>query len=65
MLGGIIEGDKAVSISKLAKIDNGDKNSLSFLGNPKYTEYIYSSNAAIVIVDEDLVLKEKIKPTLV
>ncbi len=62
---GVVDGDGESRITKLSKIESGDNESLTFLGNPKYTEYIYSSNAAIVIVKQDLVLKEKIKPTLI
>ena len=65
MLGGIIEGDKAVSISKLAKIDNGDKNSLSFLGNPKYNNSLYKSNSSIILVKRDFVLEEPVQQTLI
>ena len=65
LVGGVVDGDGESRITKLSKIENGDNESLTFLGNPKYTEYIYSSNAAIVIVKQDLVLKEKIKPTLI
>ena len=46
---GVVDGDKKSTITKLSKIENGDKNSLSFLGNPKYNEYLYSSNSSIII----------------
>ena len=65
LVGGVVDGDCESKITKLSKIESGDSESLTFLGNPKYTEYIYSSDAGIVIVNEDLVLKEKIKPTLI
>jgi len=65
LVGGVVDGDGESKITKLSKIESGDSESLTFLGNPKYTEYIYSTDAAIVIVNEDLVLKEKIKPTLI
>jgi len=65
LVGGVVDGDGESRITKLSKIESGDNESLTFLGNSKYTEYIYSSNAAIVIVKQDLVLKEKIRPTLI
>ena len=49
MLGGTVEGDKSVYVSKLAKIENGDTRSLSFLGNPKYNKFIYQSKYSILI----------------
>ena len=65
IVGGIVDGDKKSTITKLSKIENGDKNSLSFLGNPKYNEYLYSSNASIIIVDRNLETKKEINPTLI
>ena len=65
LIGGVVEGDDQSKITKLSKIESGDNESLTFLGNAKYTEYLYSSKASIIIVSEDLVLKEKIKPTLI
>ena len=62
---GVVDGDKKSTITKLSKIENGDKNSLSFLGNPKYNEYLYSSNASIIIVSKNLETKKEINPTLI
>ncbi|GIR98245.1 MAG: hypothetical protein CM15mP101_06150 [Flavobacteriaceae bacterium] len=60
IVGGVVDGDKKSTITKLSKIENGDKNSLSFLGNPKYNEYLYSSNASIIIVNKNLETKKKL-----
>ena len=65
LVSGVVEGDKDSTISKLSKIENGDINSLSFLGNSKYNEFLYSSNASIVIVKKSLELKEPISLTLI
>ena len=62
---GVVDGDKKSTITKLSKIENGDKNSLSFLGNPKYNEYLYSSNASIIIVSKNLETKKEINSTLI
>ena len=35
IVGGVVDGDNKSTITKLSKIENGDTNSLSFLGNPK------------------------------
>ena len=51
MLGGVVEGDDKISINKLSKIENGDKQSLSFLGNPKYNNFLYTTNASIILVN--------------
>ena len=65
LIDGVVEGDKNSSINKLSKIENGDNNSLSFLGNSKYNDFLYKSNASIVIVDKSLELKKDVKPTLI
>ena len=65
IVGGVVDGDKKSIITKLSKIENGDKNSLSFLGNPKYNEYLYSTNASIIIVSKNLETKKEINPTLI
>ena len=65
MLGGTVEGDKSVYVSKLSKIENGDTSSLSFLGNPKYNNFIYQSNSSIILVRRDFILENPIKSTLI
>jgi UDP-3-O-[3-hydroxymyristoyl] glucosamine N-acyltransferase len=65
MLNGTVEGDPDVSVNQLAKIEEATAGSLSFLANPKYEQYLYTTNASIVIVNSDLVLSEAVKGTLV
>ena len=65
LINGVIEGDSNSTINKLSKIENGDNNSLSFLGNSKYNDFLYKSNASIVIVNKSLELKKNVKPTLI
>ncbi|MBL4887749.1 MAG: UDP-3-O-(3-hydroxymyristoyl)glucosamine N-acyltransferase [Flavobacteriaceae bacterium] len=65
ILEGEIEGNPEVQVSKLAKIEEGSEGSLTFLSNPKYTPYIYSTNASITIVDKGFVTEEKLQTTLI
>ena len=65
MLGGIVEGDNKVFIDKLSKIESGEKNSLSFLGNPKYNDFLYTSNSSIIIIDKKLKIEKPVKCTLI
>lgn len=62
---GIVEGDKGVKIDKLSKIEEGDKGSLTFLGNPKYNSYLYTTKSSITIVNKDFVAEKPYKTTLV
>ncbi len=61
LLGGTVEGDENVMVSNLSKIEEGVVGTLSFLANPKYTNYIYDTNASIVIVNNSLELEKPIK----
>ena len=65
IVNGTIEGNPDVSVSKLSKIEEGVPGSISFLSNPKYTQYLYNTNATIVIVDKGLELTAAVKPTLI
>lgn len=63
-LNGIVIGDKEVDINSLSKIEEGVKGSLTFLANPKYTEYIYNTKASAAIVSDDFKPTKEIKTTL-
>jgi UDP-3-O-[3-hydroxymyristoyl] glucosamine N-acyltransferase len=59
-----IEGDPEVLISGIAKIEEGKAGSLSFLANPKYESYLYTSQSSVVIVNDTLQLQQPVKATL-
>lgn len=63
LLNGIVEGNEDALVSNLSKIEEGSVGTLSFLANPKYTNYIYETNASIVIVNKSLVLEKPVKST--
>lgn len=65
LLKGKVEGDPNVKVSNVSKIEEGKKGTLSFLANPKYTNYIYTTNASIVIVNNDFVAEKEISSTLI
>lgn len=62
---GSIDGNPDAKVSHVAKIEEADADSLSFVSNPKYIEYLYTSNASVIIVNETLEVTQKIKPTLI
>ena len=55
LLGGTVEGNPEVSVAGLAKIEEGTPGTLTFLANPKYVPFIYSTGASIAIVGNDFV----------
>jgi UDP-3-O-[3-hydroxymyristoyl] glucosamine N-acyltransferase len=65
LLNGTVEGDPSVTVSQLAKIEEGATGSLSFLANPKYEQYLYTTNASVVIVNNDLQLTGPVTATLI
>ncbi|MBN1199996.1 MAG: UDP-3-O-(3-hydroxymyristoyl)glucosamine N-acyltransferase [Bacteroidales bacterium] len=50
LLGGTIEGDNEVTVSNLSKIEEGTPGTLTFLANPAYTHFIYTTGASLAIV---------------
>tara|TARA_R110002051_G_scaffold10001_6_gene38030 strand:+ start:74080 stop:75099 length:1020 start_codon:yes stop_codon:yes gene_type:complete len=65
ILEGTVVGNPEAEVSKLAKIEEGIKGSLTFLANPKYTSFIYSTQATITIVNNDFEPEEEIETTLI
>jgi UDP-3-O-[3-hydroxymyristoyl] glucosamine N-acyltransferase len=65
MLNGTVEGNPEVSVNQLAKIEEATAGSLSFLANPKYEQFLYSTKASAVIVNQDLVLTDNVSTTLI
>lgn len=65
VLEGVVEGDASVHVSTLSKIEEGKPGSISFLSNPKYNHYIYTTDASIVIVNNTFEAERPVKPTLI
>jgi len=64
-LKGEIEGNPDIKVNTVAKIEEGHEGALSFLANPKYEHYIYSTGSSIVLVNKNFVPSENIKATLI
>ncbi len=65
VLDGIVEGNPDIRISRLSKIEEGEPGTLSFLANPKYTPYIYTTQASVVIVNRDFAPEQIVLSTLI
>ena len=65
ILEGKVVGDPETEVSKLSKIEEGTEGSLTFLANPKYKSYIYSTQASIAIVNKDFEPEHQLKTTLI
>lgn len=64
-LEGIVEGDNNCIVSGVSEINAGKPQTLSFLANPKYEKYIYTTEASIVLVRKDFTPTESLKVTLI
>ena len=65
ILEGDVDGNPEVEVSRLAKIEEGTKGSLTFLANPKYTQFIYTTHASVTIVDRGFTPENKLSTTLI
>ena len=65
ILEGDVVGNPNEEVFKLSKIEEGEQGSLTFLSNPKYTPYIYTTQASVAIVNNSLELDKEIKTTLI
>ncbi len=64
-LKGEIEGDPEIIVNSISKIEDGKPGTLSFLANPKYEKYLYTTDASIVLINKDLKIAKKVKSTLI
>lgn len=65
MVEGTVEGDASVTVSTFAKIEEAEVGSITFLANPKYTHFIYSTAASIVLVCDDFKPERPVNATLI
>lgn len=62
---GEIIGNENATVNTFAKIEEGIPGALSFLSNPKYTHYIYTTQSSIVLVNKDFVPEKQLGTTLI
>src|SRR6478736_994049 len=65
LISGRIEGDASATVDSFGKIEEAKANQLAFLANPKYEEYLYTTQASIIIINETHELKQSVSSTLV
>lgn len=65
LINGTIEGDPSASVNSFGKIEEAGEGQLSFLANPKYEDYIYTTKASVIIINEGFQLKQPIQATLI
>lgn len=65
MLGGEVKGDKTAKINMLAKIQEAKPGQIAFLANPKYEQFIYTTQATAVIVQKDFQPRRETSATFI
>jgi UDP-3-O-[3-hydroxymyristoyl] glucosamine N-acyltransferase len=64
-IGGRVEGNDNAVVNTFAKIEEGKEGAITFLSNPKYTQYVYETKATIVLINEDVELEKPVSATLI
>ena len=64
-IGGRVEGNEQATVHTFSKIEEGKEGTITFLSNPKYTQYIYQTKASIVLINEDVELEHPVEATLI
>lgn len=64
-IGGEIVGNADVKVNTFAKIEEGHEGALSFIDNPKYEKYLYTTDSSVLIVNNDLTVNGGKTPTLI
>ena len=65
LINGKIEGNENVTVSKLSKIDNGEKEGIAFIADVKYNSFLYSTQASVVVITEDFIIEKPISCTVI
>jgi len=65
LLGGELVGDGDIPIYDLAKIEEATEGSITFLANPRYTPFVYKTNASAIVVSKNFVPEKPVKAVLI
>jgi UDP-3-O-[3-hydroxymyristoyl] glucosamine N-acyltransferase len=65
LINGKIEGDPNTVVKSFGKIEDAKQDQLTFLSNPKYEDYLYSTKASIIIINDNYELKQPINAVLI
>lgn len=64
-LKGEIIGDPEIKVNAIARIEEGHAGALSFLANPKYEQYLYTTKSSVVLVNKSFVPSGSVEATLI
>jgi UDP-3-O-[3-hydroxymyristoyl] glucosamine N-acyltransferase len=65
LINGKVEGDGSTVVNSFGKIEEAKKGQLAFLSNPKYEDFLYTTDASVIIINENQELKQRVHATLI
>ncbi|RFM29790.1 UDP-3-O-(3-hydroxymyristoyl)glucosamine N-acyltransferase [Deminuibacter soli] len=65
LINGRVEGNGEITVNSFGKIEEAAAGQLTFLANPKYEDYLYTTQASLVIINESLELRQPVEATLI
>lgn len=65
IINGRVEGNADAAVASFGKIEEAQNGQLAFLANPKYEEYLYTTKASIIIINDTQELKQQVEATLI
>ena len=65
IINGKLEGNTNSTVASFGKIEEANEGQLSFLANPKYEDFLYTTKASVVIINNSLHLKQPVAATLI
>jgi UDP-3-O-[3-hydroxymyristoyl] glucosamine N-acyltransferase len=65
LINGKVEGEASATVDSFGKIEEAKQNQLAFLANPKYEEFLYTTGASVIIINETQELKQPVQATLI
>lgn len=65
LINGTVEGDATAAVGSFGKIEEAQAGQLAFLANPKYEDFLYTTKASVVIVNQSQELKQPVSAALI
>ena len=65
LVNGKVDGNADIAVASFGKIEEAQQGQLAFLANPKYNDFLYTTKASIIIVNDTQEFKQPITATLI
>ena len=65
IINGQVEGNASATVDSFGKIEEAQNNQLAFLANPKYEDFLYTTQASVIILNQNQELKQPVSATII